>query len=67
MDIADIRPSMELVWNYTPRGGYGFSYPVTVVVKSVGRKRVRCEATLARGGTRLVNVSPEKLRLPQTP
>jgi hypothetical protein len=31
----------KVVWRYTPRGGYGYVYPVNGVVVCVGKKRVR--------------------------
>ncbi len=49
-------------WIHVPRGGYGYAWSVSVVVRKVGPKRVRVEAPLRSGGTRLVWVSPSNLR-----
>jgi hypothetical protein len=58
----DYRPGELATWLHVPRGGYGYAYPVDVVVRKVGTKRVRVEAPLKGGGTRLVWVKPESLR-----
>ncbi len=57
-----IRGGDALTWEHVPRGGYGYVHPVHVTVIAVGRVRVRVEAPLQRGGTKLVWVTPEALR-----
>ena len=62
MDLRTLHPGDRLTWRHVPRGGWGYVFPVDVVVVSVGRKRVLVEAPLARGGTKRVRVSPEALQ-----
>ena len=50
---------MELLWAYV--GAYGWARPVRVVVRAVGWKRVQVQVPLARGGTKLVTVTVDKL------
>ena len=62
MKLPDIKPGDQLTWLHEQRGGYGFITPVHVTVRSIGRVKVCVEAPLARGGTKPVSVSPDKLR-----
>jgi hypothetical protein len=50
-----------LWWRYTPRGGYGWTQRIPVVVSSIGPKRIRVRAPLKGGGEKLVWVNPESL------
>lgn len=59
-----LTPGARATWIHTPRGGYGYTMRVDVIVVSVGPKRVRVEAPLERGGTKLVWVRPENLGPP---
>lgn len=58
------RPGDRATWRYTPRGGYGYTMRVDVVVVSVGPARVQVEAPLERGGTKRVWVRPGHLVAP---
>lgn len=51
-------------WLHRPRGGYGYTVPVSVTVERVGRAKVRVVAPLRSGGERLVWVRPYALRRP---
>lgn len=62
LDEAATKIGNEAIWDYVPRGGYGWSYPVRVTILSVGRVKVRVRAPVARGGEKNVLVLPEKLR-----
>lgn len=63
MEHAEIKPGMELTWWHEYRGGYGYGTRVPVTVRSVGPKRVRIEAPLTKGGTKLVTVPASSLSL----
>ncbi len=68
MTIADAKasssyaPGQPVCWLHVPRGGYGYTYPVSAVVVKAGPKRVQVEAPLKNGNTKLVWVKPENLR-----
>ena len=51
-----------VIWICTPRGGYGYSYPVNGRVVKVGARRVLIEVPLARGGHCTRWVKPASLR-----
>ena len=44
------------------RGGYGYVMPVPAVVERITRSRVTIRARLAAGGSKLVSVTPGRLR-----
>lgn len=52
----------SVTWLYVPRGGWGYTYPVPATITKIAAKRVQIEAPLRRGGTKLVWVTPEKLK-----
>lgn len=62
MDVAALKPGDQVTWLHDQRGGYGYVQPVPVTVKKVGKKKVQVEAPLKIGGTKLVWVTPERLR-----
>jgi hypothetical protein len=59
---SSYQPGQPVTWLHTPRGGYGYTYPVNAVVVKVGKKRVQLEAPLKDGNTKLVWVKPANLR-----
>lgn len=61
MNINEIVPGGEYVWRFVPRGGYGYTHPVDVVVLAVTAKRVKVRAPLERGGFKVVYVRPENI------
>lgn len=62
MNLREIKPGDRLVWLYTPRGGYGYSYAVDARVVKVGAKKVQIEVPHVHLGPVLRWVSPERLR-----
>ena len=56
------QPGDRATWMYTPRGGYGYTRAVPCIVVRVTPRRVTIRAPLERGGTRVVSVTPERLR-----
>lgn len=59
--MSDFRIDQTVTWAYTPRGGYGYTYPVNGVVTKVGPKRVQIEVMTRRGEPKRVWVTPDKL------
>jgi len=57
-----ITPGQQLTWTYTPRGGYGFSYPVNAEVVKVNSKTIRIRVQKRNGTMVERNVKPESLR-----
>lgn len=51
----------KVTWIYESRWGWGYRIPATV--RKVGRSRVTIEVEKKQGGTRLVSVKPENLRV----
>jgi hypothetical protein len=52
----------RVTWMREARGGYGYVMPVPAVVVRVNRVRVTIRARLAAGGSKLVSVTPSRLR-----
>jgi len=52
----------RVTWIHTPRGGYGYTWPVEVEVLHVTPKRVRIRVALLGGETVERTVRPEHLR-----
>jgi len=38
---AAFQPGDQVTWLHTPRGGYGYVYPIDGVVEKVGKTRVQ--------------------------
>lgn len=57
-----MQPGDKLTWIYTPRGGYGFSYPVNAEVVKVNAKTVRIRVARHDGTQVQRNVKPEHLK-----
>lgn len=62
--IEDWKPGDRAVWSHSPRGGYGYVFPIKVEVLEVQTNRVKVRAPLSAGGTKDVFVKPENLRRP---
>ena len=52
----------RVTWMREARGGYGYVMPVPAVVERITRRRVTIRARLAAGGSKLVSVTPGRLR-----
>jgi hypothetical protein len=52
----------DVVWRHSPRGGYGYAYPVRVTIVSVGHSKVRVRAPLKSGGSKEILVVPRSIR-----
>lgn len=52
----------EIIWLYSPRGGYGYVFKIPGVVVGFGRARVRIEISKANGERVQRFVSEEQLR-----
>lgn len=64
---GELEVGMELTWICTPRGGYGFSYPVNARVLGFGRCRVKIEVE-RKDGTKVARyVDRENLRWRRPP
>jgi len=57
-----IKPGDKLTWMYTPRGGWGYSYPVEAEVIKVNEKTVSIRATKKDGTVVVRQVAPQNLR-----
>lgn len=64
-----LRPGDAVTWHHTPRGGYGYVFPIAAEVVKVGAKRIQINAPTVEGDRRLVWVSPDRCVLagPTTP
>lgn len=63
MRIEDVKPQMNVVWQYVPRGGWGFVSHVSAVVVEASKKRVKIRVRKERTGEYVVRtVRPENLR-----
>lgn len=56
-----------VTWDYVPRGGWGFSIPVTAVVVGQSRARVAIIATKRTGRLARTFVRPTSLRRRELP
>lgn len=59
-----MQPGDKMTWMYTPRGGYGFSYPVNAEVVKVNAKTVRVRVQRRNGQVVERNVKTESLHEP---
>jgi hypothetical protein len=57
-----IKPGDRLTWMYTPRGGWGYSYPVDAEVIKVNAETVSIRAKKKDGAEIVRQVRPENLR-----
>lgn len=62
MNLSEIQLGDMLSWLYTPKGGYGFTYPVDAEVKKKGRKKVQIEVKKINREVVLRWVDPANLR-----
>lgn len=62
MTTESITIGALVTWVYTPRGGYGFNYPVNAEVVKVNGKTIRIRVKRANGALVERNVRPESLR-----
>ncbi len=56
-------PGQRVIWNYTPRGGYGYTQRVDAEVVQVGAKRVKIKVRRIRPINEIVEkwVTAERL------
>jgi len=59
---AAFQPGDQVTWLHTPRGGYGYVYPIDGVVEKVGKTRVQILVKKKNGEEILRWVSPQNLR-----
>lgn len=57
-----MQPGDLMTYDCTPRGGYGFTYPVNAEVVKVNRVTVRIRVQRRNGAVVERNVRPESLR-----
>lgn len=57
-----VQPGDKMTWMYTPRGGYGFSYPVNAEVVKVNAKTVRVRVQRCNGQMVERNVKLDSLK-----
>lgn len=62
MSASDFQVGDRVTWLYTPRGGYGYTYPVDGVVEKIGRTRVQIRVKRHNQEEALRWVSLENLR-----
>lgn len=56
-----IEVGQQLIWLRTTARGYGFQERIPVTVVGINKSTIKVEATLAKGGTKLVNVRKHNL------
>lgn len=47
--LSKFKPGDDIIWHYSPRGGYGYVFKIPGVVVGFGRCRVKIEIAKANG------------------